>query len=298
MKNYLWTFLLVSLLGVRSGAQEYTPLLDAFNEWQFTTCYFGCLTDVYYTDGDTLVDGVPHKILDGFHYISRTFLLREDVEERKVYLNIVNTSGNSEYLLYDFSLNEGDSFEMLNPITPFPPEGGSFILDSIRLRALIDGNEYRHFYFSPSPTNTISDNNAVWIEGLGSLSLINAPGGDPDINNVGSLSCFFKNGTPFYTNLDSIDACDPVLSVFDITRPLDKIKYRKGDRVNSYIFQGTKAVVSYEIFDVTGKKLHSDILLEPSSQLELSLNGYSAGLYMAVVRSSLGQKSSFKLIIN
>lgn len=298
MKKSIAIILFVILFGFQSHSQEYKPLLDNFNEWHFTTCYFGCLTDVYFTDGDTLVNGMPHKVLDGFHYISRTFLLREEINERRVYLTIANTSGNSEYLLYDFSLEEGDSFEMLNPITPFPPNGGMFILDSIRFRTLMDGNDYRHFYFSPSPTNTISDNNAVWIEGLGSLSLINAPGGEPDINNVGSLSCFFKNGDPFYTNLDSIDACNPVLSIFDITQPMDEVQFRYVEQENTYVFEGTKAVQWYGIYDITGKQLKSYVVLDSNRQLQVSLDGYASGLYIAVLRNSMNQEASFKLVVN
>ena len=60
-------------------SQDYVPLLDDYNEWQVTNCYFGCLTDVYYTDGDTITDGHHYKILDGYHFISRTILLREDI---------------------------------------------------------------------------------------------------------------------------------------------------------------------------------------------------------------------------
>jgi len=96
-------------------AQEYKPLLDDYNEWHLTYCYTGCYTDVYYTDGDTIVDGMDYKVLDGFHFISRTFLLREELIERKVYLNFVQDTGNTEYLLYDFLLNVGDTFDMKNP---------------------------------------------------------------------------------------------------------------------------------------------------------------------------------------
>lgn len=298
MKRLIFSILVFVSLHGNIQSQEYTPLLDTFNEWHFTTCYFGCLTDVYYTDGDTLVDGVPHKILDGYHYISRTFLLKEDVAERKVYLTKVNETSNSEYLLYDFSLEEGDSIEMQNPITPFPVNGGYFTLDSIRLRPLADGEEYRHFYFSPSESNTISSHRAEWIEGMGSRSIINAPGGFPDINDVGQVSCFFKNGSPFYVNLDSIDACNPVLSIFDITKPMDKINFRKGDHANSFIFNGTNAVVWYGVYDITGKRISSDILTAPESQLAVDLNGYSSGLYLVVLRNSMNQEMTFKLPVH
>src|SRR5690606_32530778 len=202
--------ILCSFINLSSFSQDYKPLLDNLNEWQFTTCFSGCLTDTYYTDGDTIVEGKSYKILDGFHYISRTFLLREEVNNKKVFLNKVAPNQNEEFLLYDFSLNQGDTFNMLNPYSSFPREGGSFVLDSIIARPLADGNAYRHFYFSPAPGNTISTENAVWVEGAGSLSIINAPGGHPDINGSGHLSCFFKDTEIFYANLDSINDCIPI----------------------------------------------------------------------------------------
>lgn len=191
MKNLI---LIASLFffSISAFSQSYKPLLDNINEWHVTTCYFGCLTDKYYTTGDTIVDGKSYKILDGYHFISRTFLIREDVPNKKVYLNIVGQGFPDEFLLYDFSLNVGDTFNMQNPISPFPQDGGPFVLDSIIKRPLVDGNEYDHFYFSPTPDNTTSTENAVWVEGVGSQSLINAPGGHPNINAAGALSCFLK----------------------------------------------------------------------------------------------------------
>ena len=45
-------------------------------------------------------------------------------------------------------------------------------LDSIISRPLVNGNDYRHFYFSPSESNIVSTTNAIWIEGAGSLYMI------------------------------------------------------------------------------------------------------------------------------
>jgi len=74
------------------NAQNYKPLLDDTNEWNFTNCYFGCLTDIYYTDGDTLVAGNNFKILDGYHYISRDFLIREELSNQRAYLRKLNNN--------------------------------------------------------------------------------------------------------------------------------------------------------------------------------------------------------------
>lgn len=191
-------------------AQPYKPLLDDFNEWHFTTCFSGCNTSVYFTDGDTLMGGKTWKILDGYHYISRSFLLYEDVANRQVTLAKINPTKTDEFLLYDFSKNEGDTMELFNPNSPFVPHPGFFKLDSIRLRPLEDGQSYRHFYWSPTVSNTTSVAHPVWVEGAGSLSLINGAGAQADFNGAGELSCFFKNSIPYYVNLDSITACEPV----------------------------------------------------------------------------------------
>ena len=34
-------------------SQNYQQMLNAHSEWHLTSCNNGCITDVYYTDGDT-----------------------------------------------------------------------------------------------------------------------------------------------------------------------------------------------------------------------------------------------------
>ena len=49
--------------------------------------------------------------------------------------------------------------------------------------------------------------------------MINAPGGTPDVNGSGKLSCYFNDGNLIYSQLDSISACvytNPNLSSFNI----------------------------------------------------------------------------------
>lgn len=209
MKVIKYFLLFVLLSSSRKfHAQAYEPLVNQLNEWHFTTCFSGCNTSVYYTDGDTVVDGDTYKILDGYHYISRTFLLREDVPNKLVYMAKVSPVKTDITLLYDFSKQEGDTMTLYNPYSPFMEEPGLFQLDSIRLKPLVNGN-YRHFYWSPHASNTMSTDHPVWVEGVGSLSLINVAGGQPDFNGVGELNCFFKDNNSFYTNLDSIVSCEP-----------------------------------------------------------------------------------------
>lgn len=277
--------------------QTYTPLLDNENEWQFTTCFGGCITDIYYTDGDTLVNNKIHKILDGYHYISRTFLLHEKVDEKKVYLTKISPDRIDEYLLYDFSLEEGATIEMKNPITPFPEEGGLFVLDSIRNNEIWDGALRKHFYFSPHETNLVSTQNAVWVEGVGSLSMINAPGGHPDINGVGLLNCFFKNAELFYSNLTvEVPVCEPtVLSFPDNNRSEVIVYYPENDKKSCYL-KNTKEVKSVELYDLSGRKL---IIFTNSLQEEirLDLNEFSTGMYVLKLNFNGFKQLDSKILI-
>lgn len=295
MNKYFLFFILSFFLTHQVKSQDYKPLLDNINEWHFTTCYFGCLTDVYYTNGDTIVDGNSHKILDGYHYISRTFLLREDLVEKKVYMTLVNETGNDEYLLYDFSLNEGDVMNLYNPISPFPEDGGVFKLDSIRLRELADTNMYRHFYLSPIPSNTISTDPAVWIEGLGSLSIINAPGGFPDINQAGELSCFFKDEELFYSNLDSIDACEPIhLGLIRPFQDLNKVELYSSDKILHLV--NTDFVHRVGVYNIYGKLMAEFNNLNNEKSMQFDLSKFEKGIYIVMISNEKLEKKTFKII--
>lgn len=285
------------LIATFSYGQSYRPLLDNSNQWHFTTCNSGCLTDLYYTNGDTIVNGLNHKVLDGFHYQSRTFLLREEVLTKKVYLKKINGSSFLEYLLYDFSLNEGAIFNMNNPLSPFPLRGGSFVLDSIRMKPLVNSINYKHFYFSPTPSNTISTHKVVWIEGLGSMSIINAPGGDANINGVGHLSCFYKNQELVYSQLDSISGCAyQTLSINEIHNyNFQNLKLYLSLK-NKFILENSLLITSFEIFDITGRRIKRETNLE-SKTIEIDATEYAANIYFLVVFDKYFRRKSFKLIV-
>lgn len=292
--------LLIVLFSASSSlfGQDYKPLLDNYNEWHVTTCFFGCLTDKYFTNGDTIVDGNDYKVLDGYHYISRTFLLREELLNRKVYLNIVSPSGNNEYLLYDFSMIIGDSIDMKNPITPFPENAGYYRLDSIIPRPLADGSDYRHFYLSPSISNTISSTNAVWVEGAGSLSLINAPSGYPDINGAGHLSCSFKNSNSFYSNLDSIDGCEPliILDINEFDNPLSEVQIIKSNTDNICHLINIQNARFIDVYDLNGRRL-TDHTNNGKREVSLDFSNLKSGLYIIVINTNQFQKRTFKVIV-
>jgi len=182
-------------------------------EWQLTSCNNGCITDIYFIDGDTVYNGNNYSILNGYHFISKTFWLRENTQNQTIYMSFIQNNIRKEVLLYDFDMQKGDSINISNPISPFVTNPGYYIVDSLAWLQLQNGLYYEIFYLSSLSTNI--NESAIWIEGIGSLSLINAPGGTPDVSGPGKLSCYFNSGDLVYSQLDSINTCilvNPVLS--------------------------------------------------------------------------------------
>jgi hypothetical protein len=299
-KRFLVRFvigLILSFVAFTASGQNYKPMLDQNAEWQVTYCFFDCFTDTYFTDGDTIVDNKVYKILDGYHYISRTFLLREDVQEKKVYLNIIGSEKN-EYLLYDFSLMVGDSIDMKNPITPFMENAGFYTVDSIVDKPLYNSLNYKHYYFSPSASNTLSSNNAIWIEGMGSLSIVTAPSGEPDINGVGHLSCHFKgaNSDLIYANLDSIAGCTPIynLNKTPYENNLNRVVINNSIVINSCNLQNTRDVTGIRVYDIHGRLRKFKNVFD-QDVLSIKMSDFESGLYFLELTAKQ-QKKVFKVL--
>jgi len=197
----------------KTFSQSYNKMLSNNIEWQLTSCNNGCVTDIYFIDGDTTHNSFNYSILNGYHFISKTFWLRESTENQKVYLSFLQNNIRKEVLLYDFDMQKGDSINISNPISPFVTNPGYYIVDSLGSLQLQNGLNHEVFYLS-SLSASINES-AVWIEGIGSLSLVNAPGGTPNVNGAGKLSCYFNNGVLVYSQLDSINSCvlvNPILT--------------------------------------------------------------------------------------
>lgn len=279
-----------------SIAQEYTPMLADRNEWLLTTCFQGvCGRDVYFTDGDTIVNNTSHKILDGYHYISRTFLLSENINTKQVTLTTVSNNTIKDYLLYDFSLQVGDEFEMVNPITPFPVEGGMFTLTAIKMLPLADGNEYKHFYFSPSPGNQASNWDAIWVEGVGSLAIPTAPGGNPDFNGAGKVSCAFRDGVPFYTDFTVETQCEATLSIATsiIKPPIVQVIY---GTENIKLITNNALISNVKMYAATGQIIKT-MTPAASNLITFNSNELSKGIYFIEVTLSDGKRQIVKIIV-
>ncbi len=161
MKHYYFFTILVVLIlkaGISCG-QNYHPLLNdsmTWDAWSLDYSLPACSeTDITrsFVNGDTVINTITYKRISGYHAINLTpmpcpvwafdntvindfALMREDTALRQVWL--YNESISTEFLLFDFSLSQGDTFVTSYSSTPqFPTD--TMIVDSVYAMQLPDG---------------------------------------------------------------------------------------------------------------------------------------------------------------
>ncbi len=275
-------------------AQSYIPMLNSHAEWHVTNCNSGCATDKYYTIGDTIINGLHYTFLDLFHY-NKNFVIREDTIGKKVYMRLLaDPPPAKDYLLYDFSLQVQDTVSITNPGSPYPKYPGNFVVDSIKLKSLVNKNT-RHFYLHSEDTLTSNTKTTVWVEGIGSLCLINTPGAMPQINGAGQLSCFFNNNINEYKQLDSIADCISIYPV-GINELKNNLLYHVAQNFDSKtvsISGFNSNAFKIKIYSVNGKLELSEETMNDNR--ELYIGSLTKGLLLLKIENKEGAYSNHKL---
>lgn len=175
--------------------QKYQPLLADSNKWyvNVTITYIESAAGeilnaernvLFYTRGDTVINGLIYKklfyhrsaynIFDDkyfdtlYNFNYRQGFLREDTIAQKVYFQPVDS--NSEFVLYDFSLNSGDS--ILLQFSPFPAADMPLKTDYHFVQNVsVDSANRKILVLKPKYKTNMSYNNTLtWVEGVGSLA--------------------------------------------------------------------------------------------------------------------------------
>lgn len=124
----------------------------------------------YYTKwyeivGDSIINNHNYKTVNISDQTNYFAFFRVDNE--KVYFKLDYTPDTTEYLIFDFSLIEGDTFWYPDdPVSNYIYDGFSIIetLDTIQV---FDGSFRKRWKLNP-PYNNICGENEYWIEGIGS----------------------------------------------------------------------------------------------------------------------------------
>ena len=275
-------------------SQAYISMLKAPSEWHVTTCNSGCITDKYYTIGDTIINGLHYHFLDKYHY-NKNFVIREDTISKQIHMRLLaDLPPAKEYLLYDFSLQVGDTTSVQNPGSPYPKNAGAFILDSIVSRPLVNQN-HRYYYLHALDTLTANTKTTIWVEGIGSLCLINTPGAMPQINGAGQVSCYFNNSINEYKQLDSISDCVAIYptGVKEINTEENPIITQDFDSHAVSVVSNKEEITSVQIYSIDGKLEFEKHITD--KKLVININSFSKGLLLLKIENKTGNYYTYKL---
>lgn len=296
MKKYLLLTALLIALTTFSYAQTnvYHPFPDSNAVWGMSS---GCVDMVnqcgnymyvkLYYAGDTIIDGYSYKMIYqgvgpqtnssccGISSPGYGFL-RQDTAARKVYWRDQWMS--SDTLLYDFTLNVGDTLiGFLNCDTSPPLTVNS--VDSILV-----GASYRKRINFKS-TDVCADYFSI-IEGIGGTTGLGIPLCTAPFQNGTMLECFTVNGNLIYTSsppcsLDTIP-CGTSLVGFDdswYNQPKKKLSIFPNPSIENIILECQEIYLPLHVSvcNMLGRKLlEKEINTEHS---EIDISSFSKGIY-------------------
>lgn len=190
MKYFLLLLTCYFAVLAATPAQEYMPTVVQGAQWNSYEWFESGSTNIMKIDGDTLVNELVYNKLSDPNY-GMYALLREDSASKRIYIR----GTDSDNILYDYSLNVGDTF--------LAPERNmvvyALILDSIKEAFLpntsvtLSVDSPKVYYFKQLGSSLAQP--VIWIEGIGSVAGLLHPGyaffGNEQTNSV--LICHFLN---------------------------------------------------------------------------------------------------------
>lgn len=279
MRYYIILLILLSYSGLK--AQPYVPLItpdfqrDELYESGQAFCQTYAGARLFY-DGDSIISGVEYKILKS-HPILATYpfplfcppyyadtgttntvaFLREDTALRKVY--ILNPGANQiEYLLYDFSLNVGDTIYFVPPSTLYD------VISNIVHDTLMDGSISRKYYFWQGQ---------YIMEGIGGSQTFTGPHA-PAIGAWTTPICVSGNNNLLWFNpFSPYNTCLGTVSIEERTANDIIIHCANGSIKISGANSG-----NIDLYSVTGQKVMCSYISEDNFNINISY--LSSGIYI------------------
>ncbi len=197
MKTFLTLLTLFFSISFSSISQI---LIDTNKIWTESDNFSG--PRIYFFEGDKAINSLNYKKLYVTYdstLVIRNYncALREDTNSH-IYVN----ENSVERLLYDFSLNLGDTFYQGWMNIPM-------IVDSVDTVTLLNGESRRRMFFSYY--------HEYWIDGIGStFGLLNVDFYDLHFDIDVALNCFIENDTIKYHGLSNISCYQTTTNIKNI----------------------------------------------------------------------------------
>lgn len=285
---------LISIAFTLSGnSQDYIPFLSGNSVWKsYGIDNSQPSTEVnvdveYRLSEDTVISGMNYRILQidqsspssSYPFIEEAYL-RENVDEKKVFIRFreedqVLFENNEEVLLYDFSLSEGEFFELYDE---FDGNEVNIINDTTYT---IDGVE-RRAWLTDFPAIIADLPHSLYVEGIGFLS-------DPLMPIFPDEFVFYRAYTYCYRNAE-----DEVTQEFDYpwvpeefncnatvstqNADMEELSVYPNPTSSMFVVTGEK-FASIKVKDILGQTLFELNNLR-KQRVEISTSGLDDGLYL------------------
>ncbi len=286
MKSKLSLFIVIILIANISFCQEYFPLVKENAVWNITNVNFAIEpwdSDSYTTNslriyGDTTINSLQFKKLWTVNCFDETF-----IEENSTYYAAIREDSKSvflykddeEFIIYDFSLQVGDSF---THYSFFSLQDVELEVESIET-IILNGVDRKKINFII--TNDYSGWVKSWIEGIGSeAGLIDYAfyHGNFDVY----LNCYKENNSLVYPEI-STNCC---LGVTDITNSFVNTENVEifPNPTSDIININGKNITKIQIIDLNGCMIYSQNTNSTINKVQLS--NFSKGFYLLEIHQS------------
>ncbi len=291
--HFIKTLLFAFLLFTPALQAQYLPLLEEGKQWS----YYGNSTETVNFQGDSVVNGVVYKHLVGTH----SMLLREDTATQQVFF----FKDSTEYLLYDFSLELGDTLTIYSPFSEL--DSIPIFVEVFRVDTLIDmlntSRKQIHSFLSINRSSPIGPtylpiNN--WVEGIGGLdyyfSVTFYPSWVPDYH----LLCAWKDSVHIYQQ-NSQNICYKASMSVDLNSSVNntiKLYPNPANSVVVFTFDSEHMQIkSLTLHDMLGRKVLVKEYTSHSRTVELDVSALPSRMYSTRIEDSNGQVYVEKLIV-
>ena len=309
MKNQFYLIVFLTAISLFTQAQdeyEYTPFPDSNAIWsEYYEPPLGSDEDPSYHalalfNEDTVINSITyHKLFRLYD----TVLNREKAEyiggiredsSKRVYYNgtnlyeeylHMNTNENGEVLLYDFSLEVGDTL-----YERFFGGGNEFSVVS-EIDTVYMAQKLRKFIY-------FEDYYWVeWIEGIGNIrGLLFISASLPTNGIYNTLVCFKRDGRQEYFN-DQFNGCFPgplASSIEDVKGK--SVRVFPNPAKERICFKNAEDYEHLSIYNLNGKKLKQKPVFN-RKRISISLSAYSPGMYFYKLIGPSGQIKTGKFIV-
>lgn len=272
-------------------SQAYLPLLEVGKKWSvdyFSVAYCAptsfCYTEDYFLSGDTIIDGNQYFKVALYQAQNIVGFLREDVSERKIYalLDAEGLDYDEEILMYDFSLQVGDSIYLPYEYTPYPLK-----LESIETITLLDGAISKKIIF----TNPLSlyEGDSFYIEGIGGARGLMFPL-ESFFETTWYLNCVTLNDQSLYGS----SSCEIILNTKDVIQER-VVNIFPNPFINEIEIISPESISEISLFDVSGDilKRHK---IHNNKKAKIKINNSSVGVYFLHLVFSDGSVAHKKIV--